>query len=307
MDWRKALSDDNSAYVEVQGGLFRNQETYAFLEPRQTLQFSEYWMPVREIGGISRANLAGVVSLTRRGDTLVAGFNSNSPIPRAVVTISQGTRKLFSQTVDLTPEHTWSHTVALSDQQAKHSIAITNAEGRLLLQQTEGEYDWTPESEIKVGPQSSYRMPAPDHRTSDDWVQFGRNLELNGNVLQALDTYQEAVRRFPNDFAALKSAGRLAAALLRFEEAKGFLEQVKARDTSDPEISYYLGLAYDGLGEQRRARDRMKKQSGLARSVQRPRCAWESCWHAKGTLWRQRNIFNKAILRLPMICACLKS
>ena len=31
LDWRKALSDDNSAYVEVQGGLFRNQETYAFL------------------------------------------------------------------------------------------------------------------------------------------------------------------------------------------------------------------------------------------------------------------------------------
>ena len=63
LDWRKALSDDNSAYLEVQAGLFRNQETYAFLEPRQTLQFSEYWMPVREIGGIARANLAGVASL----------------------------------------------------------------------------------------------------------------------------------------------------------------------------------------------------------------------------------------------------
>ena len=31
LDWRKALSDDNSGYVEVQAGLFRNQETYAFL------------------------------------------------------------------------------------------------------------------------------------------------------------------------------------------------------------------------------------------------------------------------------------
>ena len=65
LDWRKALSDDNSAYVEVQAGLFRNQETYAFLEPRQTIRFTEYWMPVREIGGISRANLAGVLNLSR--------------------------------------------------------------------------------------------------------------------------------------------------------------------------------------------------------------------------------------------------
>ena len=35
LDWRKALSDDESAYVEVQAGLFRNQETYAFLEPQE--------------------------------------------------------------------------------------------------------------------------------------------------------------------------------------------------------------------------------------------------------------------------------
>src|SRR3984893_6574190 len=44
LDWGNELSDTNSAYVEVQAGLFRNQETYAFLEPRQTIQFSEYWM-----------------------------------------------------------------------------------------------------------------------------------------------------------------------------------------------------------------------------------------------------------------------
>ena len=31
MDWRKALSDDDSGYVEIQAGLFRNQETYAFM------------------------------------------------------------------------------------------------------------------------------------------------------------------------------------------------------------------------------------------------------------------------------------
>ena len=67
LDWRKALSDNDSAYVEVQGGLFRNQETYAFLEPRQAIKFSEYWMPVRGIGGITRANLNGVLYLNREG------------------------------------------------------------------------------------------------------------------------------------------------------------------------------------------------------------------------------------------------
>jgi len=53
---------------------------------------------------------------------------------------------------------------------------------------------------------------------------------------------------------ASKAAGRLAAALLRYDEAKNFLEPAHARNTADPEISYYLGIAYDGLGETRKAR-----------------------------------------------------
>ncbi len=51
LDWRRALSDNNSGYVEIQAGLFRNQETYAFLPPQTTTRFSEFWMPVRNTGG----------------------------------------------------------------------------------------------------------------------------------------------------------------------------------------------------------------------------------------------------------------
>jgi len=42
---------------------------------------------------------------------------------------------------------------------------------------------------------------------------------------------------------------------LRFKEAQTHLEPVQARDTSDPEVSYYLGIAYEGLGENRNARE----------------------------------------------------
>src|SRR5579864_1952940 len=107
LDWRKALSDNNSAYVEIQAGLFRNQETYSFLEPRQTIRFSEFWMPVRQIGGIARANLNGVVNLMRRGNALVAALNVNRPIAGASIRILDGSRIAFEQTADVTPERTW--------------------------------------------------------------------------------------------------------------------------------------------------------------------------------------------------------
>ena len=254
LDWRKALSDNNSSYLEVQAGLFRNQETYAFLEPRQVIQFSEYWMPVREIGGISRANLAGVANLARTSGKLIAGFNANQPVSKASVAISKNGEPVHHETVDLTPEHAWIHELAGADPQGKYTIDIKDANGALLLHQTEGEYDWTPESEIRVGPQPSYRIPEADKRTHDDWIQFAKEEELNGRLLSAFETYKQVLDRFPESFAAKKSAGRLAASLLQFEEARDLLEAVHARDTTDTEISYYLGIAYDGLDQPAHAR-----------------------------------------------------
>jgi hypothetical protein len=104
LDWRRALSDDNSGYAEVQAGLMRNQETYAFLEPRQSIHFTEYWMPVRGTGGISRANKAGVVSLQLHGSDLTASLNVNQRIPGAQIRLVQDGKTLANETADLAPE-----------------------------------------------------------------------------------------------------------------------------------------------------------------------------------------------------------
>src|SRR5208282_4957422 len=111
LDWRRALSDNNSAYVEVQAGLLRNQETYAFLEPRQTIRFTEFWMPVRGIGGIARANLAGVLNFERQGGKLAVGFNANEAVRGARIRLLDGARTVHEEVADLTPARTWSHEV----------------------------------------------------------------------------------------------------------------------------------------------------------------------------------------------------
>jgi Flp pilus assembly protein TadD len=254
LDWRKALSDDNSAYLEVQAGLFRNQETYAFLEPRQVIHFSEYWMPVRALGGFSRANLAGVVFLNRKESKLVTGFNANQAIPQASISILNSGQTVTQETADLVPERTWTRTIPNADPQTKYTIEIKDRKGTTLIRQTEGEYDWTPESEVHVGPQPSHTIPDPEKRTYDDWLQFAKDEELNGRNLSALETYKQALAKFPDSFELGKAAGRLSAALLRFEEATAWLEPLHERDTTDTEVSYYLGLAYDGLADARHAR-----------------------------------------------------
>ena len=161
------------------------------------------------------------------------------------------------------PEHTWTHEVANAYPQSKYTIEIQDQKGALLLQQTEGDTIGLPSLKFTSVRQPSYEIPEPGKRSIDDWIQLGKDDELNGRNLSALETYRKTLDRFPESFEAGKAAGRLALALLRFGEARALLEPLQARDTTDTEISYYLGIAYDGLGESDHARDAFEQAERL--------------------------------------------
>jgi len=266
LNWRTALSDNQSAYAEVQAGLFRNQETYAFLDPGQTIRFSEYWMPVRGTGGISRANKAGVVHFDAHGSDVSVELNVNERLQGAQVLLLQNGVVLWSGTTDLTPEKTWSHSVTSKSEPGKISFELKDRAGQSLLKQTDGEYDWDPESAIKAGPQQALSIAKPADRSEDDWFQAGKDQELNGELILALATYASGLEKYPQSQSLEIAAGRLDASLQRFEEAARLLQLAQKRDTPNSEIAYYLGTAEEGLGHTRDAETSYEvafRQAGL--------------------------------------------
>ena len=253
LDWRKALSDNNSAYAEIQGGLFRNQETYAFLEPRQRIEFSEYWMPVRGTGGISRANLAGIVHLARRADHLAIGLNVNRKLNAATIEVLDGDSVVLREKADFSPERKWTKDVPVKNADRKYSFVLKDGGGKELLAQAEGEYDWAPESEVKVGPQQNYRVPEEGKRSEDDWLQLGKTQELDGDLLSAVETYRSGLQKFSSSFELAKASGRLDASLRRFDEATPRLIAAHQRNTTDAEVSYYLAISQENTGQLQQA------------------------------------------------------
>jgi tetratricopeptide (TPR) repeat protein len=251
--WRKALSDNDSAYVEVQAGLFRNQETYAFLDPGQTIRFSEYWMPVRGTGGISRANRVGVVSIQSRDSDVCTSLNVNERILGAQVRLIQNGQTVWSETADLTPETMWSHSVPTKDKSAKVKFELRDHQGKMLLEHTDGKYDWDVDSAINIGPQQIYSTPEPGSRTEGDWLKLATDQELNGKTVLALATYQEALTKYPGSLTLQMAAGRLAVSLQHFADAEKLLQTVQQRDTPNAEIAYYLGISEEELGHTREA------------------------------------------------------
>jgi tetratricopeptide (TPR) repeat protein len=260
LDWRKALSDDESAYVEVQSGLFRNQETYAFLAPQESIRFTEYWMPVREIGGITRANPDATLHLARRPPSaasavdLQVGLNVSAAVSGGTLAVKDGARMVRSEPLSLTPAQAAQRTFAGLPAAPHYTVEVRDGAGRVLLAHTEDQFDVVPASEIHLGPQPVHVTPPPDRRREGDVLEAGADQELNGKRLLAWDTYAEGRKRFPESLGLLKAAGRLAVDLARYTEAAALLEPAQARDTTDPEVQYYLGLAHDGLGQEGKAR-----------------------------------------------------
>src|SRR5262249_32034485 len=148
---------------------------------------------------------------------------------------------------------TWTKLLNVPAEQRKYAFELADSHGEVLLRQTEGQYDWTPDGEIKVGPQSNYVFPEEASRTEDDWLQTGRMQELDGNKLATLGTYEKALRKFPASFELLKASGRLLTSLKRFEEAVPRLSVAHSRNTTDGEVSYYFGIAEEGSGRERDA------------------------------------------------------
>src|SRR5581483_9855678 len=255
--WRTALSDNNSAYVEIQAGLFRDQETYGFLEPQESRSFTEYWMPIRDLGGVSRANPDAVLNLNRHANStgvdLEVAFNVSKELPNATVTVLNGTKTVASARTPMSPRQTFSKTFAGLPAAAAYTVELRNGE-QLVIRHTENQYDFVSRDQVRLGKQPSYTYPAEASFGADDFVHLANEQETNGELLIALETYQKGLARFPESIALNKGAGRLETSLAQYGNAVPHLSKALLWKSEDHETAYYLGIADEAQNQLRDAR-----------------------------------------------------
>ena len=273
LDWREALSDDASAYVEIQAGIFRDQETYGFLEPQESVRFSEYWTPLRELGGLSRMNPEASVHLCRTdacGTLPAPGIDARGAGPlrvrlgvtaahaSATLRIRRADDTLHEERVDLAPEAVLDRTFPELDGTAPFTVILESGFGRELIRHTEGVFDMVPREEVVTGDRSAWTPPAPDVRLESDALWLGEDHERNGRRPQAWEAYEQGLQRHPESLILKKAMGRLAQSLGRSEEAVSLLEPVVERTSNDGEALYYLGVALLETGRETDGRLRLE-------------------------------------------------
>jgi tetratricopeptide (TPR) repeat protein len=258
--WRKALSDNNSAYVEIQAGLFRDQETYGFLDPQQSIHFTELWTPVLETGGIAYATPDAVLNLQAAGSTngkdtdLDVTLNVTRDFPGAKLQVSAGSKVIDSVTVSLAPQRNFRKRFPDLSESGPYTVTLTDASGKIILTHTQGKYDFLPIPDMAKELPAPYVYPPVERRSEGDFLEMGDQQESEGEVLIALATYCEGLKHYPDSFILHRAVGRLEVGLKQFDDAIAQLRPVLDRVSADKEASYYLGLAYVATGELQKAR-----------------------------------------------------
>ena len=179
-------------------------------------------------------------------------------LPGARISVRQGSTVVLEKTLTLSPRDVWradvDHLTA-----AAVTFELVDASGTRVLAHTEKVFDRTPASEVRLGSRETEPASEGSPRSADEIVESGTLDELEGRRLAALDRYRDGLAQHPHSFALLKAAGRLSVALGWAagggrSPALEWLEEASARNTTDFETRYYLGLALVAAGRPRDAR-----------------------------------------------------
>jgi len=253
---RPNLSDNNTTYMEIQAGLAQNQETFLFLNPQETRSFTEYWMPVRGLDGLTRATPDGVLSFERRpaangAANVIAEFLPTRAVTGATIRLMDGATAVQQTKADLAPEAASKATFADVPAAANYRLEVVDGQGKILMAHGEGGWDALKPSDVKLGPQ-----PAPNYSnpfTEADFLGAAGYWESLGDFNKVAATFEKGLMAYPQSAALLAAGGRASVQMNRFQEGVTRLIALLSL-RPDPESRYYLGVAFEGQGDDAQAK-----------------------------------------------------
>ena len=272
--WEKILTDADGPYAELMIGAFSdNQPDYSWIQPYEVRTVTEWWYPIRNIGGVKAANEKAACALTvTEKQTARIGFHPTSELAAVRAILKSAGKSIFEETVAAGPGSPYLKEVVLPSgaQEEDLSLVFAAADGGEIVA-----YKPTRRSNAPLPPVVT-PPPAPkDVPTVEELYLAGLRLEQFYNpAVEPYPYYAEALRRDPGDYRTNTALGLLFIKRGMYAEAEACLRKAVARASKnytrpkDGEALYYLGVALSAQKKVGEAEDAFF------------RAAWNQAWRA---------------------------
>ena len=248
MIWEDLLTDTDGQYVELQSGRLYNQavtesgftpfKQHAFA-PCATDTWREYWYPVKETGGMVKANEAGALNVVRTGDGVTLSL---SPVQRIddELTVYAGEERIYSEHLSLDVLQTWQTTVALNAAGAALPLKVVLGDERLV-------YSENPADNHLARPVMS---PAGlDYQSACGLYLQGQQALNENRYGEAIRLLKQSLSIEPYALPALRDLGFIYCWRGRFAEADSCARLMLSVNAYDPDGNFLYGLVKSRLGK----------------------------------------------------------
>lgn len=281
--WDRCLTDDDGPYIELMAGVYtENQPDFSWLMPYEEKEFTQYFLPYRELGVVKNAtkDLLMNIEMDNDGKAVLKVFATSRQKVTLVLKDKEGNLYL-KEDADISPEQVWERSIDVNGTGLEDLRLSFVKDGRVVM-------TWEPEpDEIRPIPAPAEAALLPHEiKTVEQLYLTGLHLEQYRHATYSpVDYYEEGLRRDPDDVRCNNALGLWYIRKGRFDKAEKYLEKaVKVLQKRNPnpydgEPLYNLGLAlkYQGRLDEAYARFYKSTWNGAWQDAGYFACALISC------------------------------
>ncbi len=260
--WDKVLSDEDGPYAEIMVGAYSdNQPDYSWIKPFETKTVSQYWYPVKDIGGIMNANKKAAVNFEVTDNKKVFfGFYATQKYDEAVVKVMAKGQSVYKKQVNINPAKPFTHTLTMPNDCGQYDLKV------MLLASGEDEIiSYQPvKKEYKEALPDIVEMPDDPEKVESIEELYLLGLRLKQFYNPKLDAsvyFDEALKRDPGNINVNTFLGKECVRKGKLDEAKMHLRKAIDRVAmlytrpEDCEAFYELGKVLKMEGNYEAAED----------------------------------------------------
>lgn len=243
--WEDLLTDETGQYMEFQAGRMLNQFSPSSREPSPLTKagfapytidrWTDYWFPVKEIGGISAVSRSGVFHIQQSDRTLSIAINPLKPIQENLQVY------INDQPAQILPLNGQPMDVITNE-----LTLDTPLEKLELVLGTEKIYSWASEDPMKLS--RSFEKGETQPLSAIEALYFSARQDYySRDYPGAQAKYEELLRQQPGHQQANIDYAELLFRFGRYEEALAQIAQPLATDFFDPQANFVAGSIYRAM------------------------------------------------------------
>jgi tetratricopeptide (TPR) repeat protein len=243
--WDRNLTDEDGPYIELMCGVYTdNQPDFTWIMPGEQKDFTQYFMPYRDLGIVKNATKNAMVNLESIDNKLVIKAYTTGVYPNTTVTLKNNHTVLFQKQYDASPYNSFEEIIDFEMASLEGlSISVTDANAKVLVDWT---YEGQNEDEI---PEAAKPALAPeDIENNEQLFLTAQHLEQYRHATYSpIPYYEEAIKRDSGDIRSNNAMGLWLMRRAKFGEAEPYFRAaIKTLTQRNP--NPYEGEAYFNLG-----------------------------------------------------------